>query len=157
MFRLLPKLICLSAWLILWLSRELELEMIASFHLQIVFSRATVWVVVIAAMVSSSLRIAFSSAFVWVEIMLTAFGNSFFSVKFLITLISSRILDCSFGFNPSRFAAAIRHCLASSTLSSACLASSRSFTALNVAVAFLRLLGPAWNSKPTGLFDGMFA
>jgi hypothetical protein len=122
-----------------------------------VFSRATVWAVVTIATVSLNFRIAFSSAFVWVEMMLTAFSNSFFSMKFLMISISSRILDCSFSFDLSRFAASTRDCLASRTLSSAYLASSRSFAALNVAVAFLRLLGPAWNSMPTGLFDGMFA
>jgi hypothetical protein len=89
--------------------------------------------------------------------MLTAFSNSFFSVKFLITLISSRILNCSFGFDLSRFAAATRHYLASRTLSSTCLDSLRSLAALNVAVAFLRPPGPAWNSKPIGLFDRIFA
>jgi hypothetical protein len=75
--------------------------------------------------------------------MLAAFSSSFFLVKFLMTSISLRILDCSFGFDLSRFAAATRHCLASRTLSSACLDSSRSLAALNVAIAFLRLLGPA--------------
>jgi hypothetical protein len=75
--------------------------------------------------------------------MLTTFSNSFFLVKFLITLISLRILNYSFGFNLSRFATATRYCLASRTLSSACLDSLRSFTALNVAIAFLRPSGPA--------------
>jgi hypothetical protein len=75
--------------------------------------------------------------------MLTAFSSSFFLVKFLITLVSLRILDYSFGFNLSRFATATRYYLASRTLSSTCLDSLRSLTALNVAIAFLRLLGPA--------------
>jgi hypothetical protein len=88
--------------------------------------------------------------------MLATVGNSFFSVKFLMTSISSRILDCSFGFDPRRLATAIRHCLASRILSSAYLDSLRSLTALKAAVAFLWPPGPAWNSKPIGLFDGMF-
>jgi hypothetical protein len=88
--------------------------------------------------------------------MLATFSSSFFSIKFLITLISSRILDCSFGFNLSRFATSTRYYLASRTLSSTYLDSSRFLTTLNVAIAFLRLLGPAWNLKPISLFNGMF-
>jgi hypothetical protein len=87
--------------------------------------------------------------------MLTTISNSF-SVKFLMTSISSRILDCLFGFNLRRLTTTIRHCLASRILSSAYLDSLRSLTALKVAVAFLWPPGPAWNSKPIGLFDGMF-
>jgi hypothetical protein len=115
-----------------------------------------VWVAVKVARVSSNLRMVFSRAFVWVEIMPATVGSSFFSVKFLITSISSRILDCSVGFDPSRLAAVIRHCLASRILSSACFDSLRSLTALKADVAFLWPPGPAWNSKPIGLFDGMF-
>jgi hypothetical protein len=87
--------------------------------------------------------------------MLTTVSNSFFSVKFLMTSISSRILDGSVSFDPRRLTAAIRYCLASRILSSACLDSLRSLTALKAAVAFLWPPGPAWNSKPIGLFDGM--